>query len=196
MLDLLKAFRPVAVDLLSTILFVAFYAITGSILWATVLGIAAGIAQIGWLKWRGRGVAAMQWMSLGLVIVLGSITLFLNDPRFIMIKPSIATFAIGLVMLKPNWMGRYMPPIVTENLPASVPIAWGYVWAAAMFAIAGANLFVALTMSPAAWAWFNGTVPLVLQLSLFVIQYLSIRLMVHRALKAKAENPPGALLAD
>lgn len=187
MLNFLQAFKPLAVDFLSTIFFVALYAITGDIYLATALGIAAGIVQIAFMKWRGKSVGTMQWASLVLVIVLGSATLLLHDPRFVMLKPSIAMFAIGCVMLKSNWMGRYLPPIVTDNLGSSVTIIWGYVWAGLMFVLAGANLAVALTMGPKAWAWFAGVVPISAQLGLFVIQYLAIRLAVGRAIRARAE---------
>lgn len=187
MLNLVRAFKPLAADFLSTLLFVAFYAITGNIYLATVLGIVAGILQIAYLKWHGRGIAAMQWMSLALVIVLGTATLLMRDPRFVMIKPSIGMFAIGAIMLKPNWMGRYLPPIVTDNLPASLTAWWGYVWSAAMFGLAGANLVVAFLVGPRQWAWFVAVVPTTVQLSLFLVQYLSIRRAVARHLKLQAE---------
>src|SRR5690348_11357398 len=101
-----QAFRPLLVDFLSTIVFVALYAITGSIRTAIVLGIAVGIGQIALILWRGKRPDLMQWASLALVIVLGSASLITHDPRFVMIKPSIGGFAIGIVMLKPNWQGR------------------------------------------------------------------------------------------
>ena len=190
MLDLLKAFKPLAADFLSTILFVALYAITGNIYLATVLGIVAGIIQITYLKWRGRVIANMQWMSLALVIVLGTATLLTRDPRFVMIKPSIGTFAVGCVMLQRNWMARYLPAIVTDTLGSEVTAVWGYVWAAAMFSLAGANLAVAFLLGPRDWAWFVAVVPTTVQLSLFLIQYLSIRRAVRRHLRLQAQAEP------
>lgn len=190
MLDLLKAFKPLAADFLSTILFVALYAITGNIYLATVLGIVAGIIQITYLKWRGRVIANMQWMSLALVIVLGTATLLTRDPRFVMIKPSIGTFAVGCVMLQRNWMARYLPAIVTDTLGSEVTVVWGYVWAAAMFSLAGANLAVAFLLGPRDWAWFVAVVPTTVQLSLFLIQYLSIRRAVRRHLRLQAQAEP------
>lgn len=143
MKNLFQAFRPLLSDLLSTILFVLVYAVTGSIYIATAFGIFIGIAQIAYMKIKSRDVQTMQWMSLVLVIVLGTATLLTRDPRFVMIKPSVGAFAVGMVMLKKNWMGRYLPPIVTTNVSPSFVIAWGYVWAANLFALGAANLFVA-----------------------------------------------------
>jgi intracellular septation protein A len=42
----------------------------------------------------------MQWASLGLVIVLGGATVLTGDPRFVMIKPTIAYLTVGAAMLQ------------------------------------------------------------------------------------------------
>lgn len=181
----LQAFKPLLVDFLSTIFFVALYAITGSIPVAIVIGIAIGIGQIIYLAVRGRKIELMQWISLALVIVLGSATLLTHNPRFVMVKPSIGAFAIGCVMLRRNWMGRYLPPIVSQNVPANVLIGWGYAWAVLLFALSAANLFVAFAMGPAAWAWFVAGVPLAAQLTLFAVQYVFIRTLVRRRVRER-----------
>src|SRR4029077_20401437 len=72
MMDLLKAFRPIGIDFLSTIVFVALYAITGSIRAGIALGIAVGVIQIGYIFYRGKRPDLMQWASLALVVILGS----------------------------------------------------------------------------------------------------------------------------
>ena len=48
----LKSFQPIAVDFLSTIIFIAIYEITDNIMIATSVGIASGIVQIGWARIR------------------------------------------------------------------------------------------------------------------------------------------------
>ena len=181
----LQAFRPLAEDFLSTIFFVVLFAITGSITLAIIIGIAIGILQIGYLIFRGRKIDLMQWVSLALVIVLGGATLLTHNPRFVMIKPTIGMFAVGCVMLRPNWMGRYLPPIVTQNVSPNVLIFWGYAWSALLFALAAANLFVAFALGTAAWAWFISGVPLASQLTLFAVQYAVIRLLVRRNVRAR-----------
>ena len=180
------AIRPLIADFLSTIFFVAFYAITGSIRDSIILGIGVGIAQILYMLVRRRPIAAMQWMSLALVLVLGGASLLTADPRFIMVKPSIGYFAVACIMLKRGWMARYLPKRATDNLPASVPIFWGYVWSLLMFSLAAGNLAVAFLAGPDAWAWFNGVVPLASQFLLFGIQYTILRARVVRAIRAAA----------
>src|ERR1700744_6459578 len=133
MMNLLRAFKPIAGDFLSTIIFIAIYEVTGSIILGTSLGIAAGIVQFVWLKSRKQKIALMQWASLILVIVLGSATLLTKDPRFVMLKPSVAGFAIACVMLQRGWQMRYLPPIVTENAADGFLVMWGYLWSALYF---------------------------------------------------------------
>lgn len=180
------AIRPLVSDFLSTIAFVAFYAITGSVHDAILLGIGVGIAQILYLLIRRQAIAAMQWMSLALVLVLGGASLLTADPRFIMVKPSIGYFAVACIMLKRGWMTRYLPKRAIDNLPESAPVFWGYVWSALMFSLGAGNLAVALVAGPDAWAWFNGVVPLASQLLLFGIQYTILRARVLRAVRAAA----------
>jgi intracellular septation protein A len=186
MLNLLRAFRPIASDFLSTIVFIVAYEATGSIYAGVGAGIVVAFGQIAWLKWRGRRIDMMQWASLALVVVLGSATLLTRDPRFIMVKPSIGALAIAAVMLRPNWMARYMPPVVLEKVSPRLPLVWGYIWAAAIFSLGVANLAVAFGCSPRVWAWFTTFVPLGVQLSLFLLQYLMIRHAVVTAIRTQA----------
>ena len=95
----------------------------------------------------------MQWLSLFLVLGAGTATLLTADPRFVMIKPSVIYTIVGVVMLKPGWMNRYLPPIAIEVVP-DIAVIFGYVWAGLMFFSAALNLIVALNFSVATWAAF------------------------------------------
>jgi intracellular septation protein len=185
-LNLLRAFRPIASDFLSTIVFIIAYEATGNIAAGVGVAIAAACLQIIWFKWRGRKIEAMQWASLALVLVLGSATLLTRNPHFIMVKPTIAAFAIAAVMLKPGWMARYMPPIVLDNIPPRLPLVWGYIWSGVIFALGVANLVVAFLWGAKTWAWYTAFVPVTVQLSLFLLQYLMIRFAVIRAIRSRA----------
>src|SRR3974390_2631392 len=107
-----QALRQLGEDFLSAILFFAVYAATGSLAAGAGVAIAVGLGQMLLLVLRRRGVHPMQWMSLGLVVVLGLATLLFATPRLLMLKPSVAHFAIAAVMLRRGWMVRYLPPIV------------------------------------------------------------------------------------
>ncbi|HEY1631429.1 MAG TPA: septation protein IspZ [Rhizomicrobium sp.] len=189
MLNFLKVFKPIAADFLSTIVFIAILEITDNVVLSTGVGIASGIGQFLWFRYRGIKMELMQWASLVLVIVLGSATILTKDPRFMMVKPSIAGFAIACVMLKRGWQLRYIPPIVQENTSQGFLIGWGYLWSLLYFALAGANLYFALVLGKQKWEAFTAVVPMAAPLGLFLIQYVSMRWLVVRAVRARMAAP-------
>ncbi len=113
-----QALRQLFEDFLSSILFFALYALTGSLYLGSAVAVAVGIAQVTRRKLARQPVAPMQWMSLALVVVLGGATILFHSPRFIMLKPSIIHLSIAAVMLRRGWMRRYLPPIA-RNILAS-----------------------------------------------------------------------------
>src|ERR1700744_3995818 len=94
-------------DLASTFFFLALYLWTKNIPLSVALGVALGIVQIGWQFARKERIETMEWLSLFLVVSSGAATLITNDPRFVMIKPSLIYVIVAVVMLKPGWMNRY-----------------------------------------------------------------------------------------
>jgi intracellular septation protein A len=185
MMNLLRAFKPIAGDFLSTIIFIAIYEVTGNIILGTSLGIVTGIMQFLWLKSRKHKIELMQWASLILVIVLGGATLLTRDPRFVMLKPSIAGFAVACVMLQRGWQLRYLPSIVRDNAAEEFLVMWGYLWSALYFAMAAANLYVALELGTKDWAAYNATVSWAAPLALFLTQYAIMRIVVGRIVRAR-----------
>jgi intracellular septation protein len=169
-------------DLLSAILFFAIYLLTGNIVAAVAIAIAAGVAQIARIKLAGRRIEPMQWLILGVVVVLGTATMLTQSPRFMMVKPSIGHFAVALIMLRRGWMIRYLPEIAVQNLPESVPIAAGYAWAALLAAIGVVNLGVAAYGDIAIWAWWVSFGAIGAKIVAFGLQYAVFRTIVRRRL--------------
>lgn len=184
---LIHAGKWLLADLLSTLIFVTLYAATHDIYLATGLAIAIGLGQIAYLKFRRAPVDRMQWLSLFLVVTFGGATLLTRDPRFIMLKPTLIYLAVGVVMLRPGWMNRYVPPVASERA-ADLITAFGYIWAALMFATASANLGLALYASPATWAWFVGIFPIGSKVVLVMIQYMVTRMIVRRRIQISKQS--------
>ena len=178
------ALRQLFLDFLSAIVFLVLYALTENLYLATGVAVGVSIAQIVIARLRGEPVDAMQWLVLFLVLVLGTATLIANDSRFIMIKPSLTHTAIGIVMLRPGWMGRYLPPIATDNLSRGFIVGAGYCWAAWMIALAAANLVVAMNFDFKTWAWFVGIGLFGGKLLAVAVQYAVMRTIVGRKLRA------------
>jgi intracellular septation protein len=185
MKNLFNAAKLLLLDFASTLLFLAVYLLTHNVLLAVVLGIALAFAQIGWRSIRRDPIDTMQWMSFFLVVASGTATMFTNDPRFVMIKPSIIYAIVGVVMLKPGWMNRYLPPIAQEIVP-DVAVIFGFVWGGLMFASAALNLIVAVNFSVATWATVMSVYGPLSKLALFAIQYATMRAVAIRRRRASA----------
>jgi intracellular septation protein len=174
-----------ATDFLSTIVFLVVYLATGNIILATSVAVAGAIAQVIHARATGKALGFMTYASLGLVIVLGAATILTNDPRFVLAKPSIAHFAIGLIMLKRGWMLRYMPPLVAETIPEYVTAA-GYAWAALMFALGFGTIAVAMTGDIKLWTIYVSVVLVAAKVLAFAVQYVLFRLVVTSRIRAAA----------
>jgi intracellular septation protein A len=167
-------------DFLSTIVFLVLFVASGNLVVAVGCALAVGVGQFAIVRWRGKAIDLMQGLSLALVIAFGAAALITADSRFMMAKPSVIHVAVGAVMLRPGWMSRYMPPLVRENVPASVLLASGYAWAALMFALGLTNLYVAATFSVAAWAWFISVGAVGAKVIAFLVQVAVFRAFVRR----------------
>ena len=69
------------------------------ILLATVVVIAATVAQIIWVHFRHGKVDKMLWISLVLVVVFGGMTLAFQNEAFIKWKPTALYWLFGGVLL-------------------------------------------------------------------------------------------------
>ncbi|MGY4489306.1 intracellular septation protein [Bradyrhizobium sp. LM3.2] len=135
---------------------------------------------------KGQQLNYMTYASVALVVVLGTVTLLTNDPRFMLAKPSIAHFAIGLIMLKRGWMLRYMPAIVVETVPEYVTAA-GYAWAGLMFVIGAGMIAVASTGDLKLWVFYITVVAGGAKILAFAVQYVFVlRLIVTSRRRAAA----------
>jgi intracellular septation protein len=102
------------------------------IMLATAVGIVATVLQIVYLLVRGRKVDGMLWLSLGVIVVMGGLTIYFHDENFIKWKPTILYFAFALALLvaqlgfRTNLMRKVMEEQV--RLPDSVWARLGYAW--------------------------------------------------------------------
>ena len=181
-----QALRQLLSDLLSAILFLVAYAVSGSLFVAVGIAVTAGLVQLASLGLMGRRIEPMQWMSLGLVVVLGGATMLTQSPRFMMIKPTIVHFAVAALMLRPGWMIRYLPELVVRNVPEPAIVAAGYGWAALLVALGLANLFIALRFDIAIWAWFISVGSVGTKLVAFALQYGVFRAIVRQRVAQSA----------
>ena len=149
------------------------------VLLATVVVIFATLIQVAWLKLRGQKVDLMLWVSLGLVVVLGGLTVWFHSETFIKWKPSALYWTMGLALAIGQLVfGKNLLRMLLGaqlRLPAPVWQRLNWAWVV-FFALMGVlNLWVAYTFSTAAWVNFKLFGVLGLMLAFTVAQgvYLS-----------------------
>jgi len=164
-------------DIFPVVLFFAAFKLWG-IYAATAVAIAATFVQIGWLWLRGRKIENMLWVSLGVIVVFGGATLFLQNETFIKWKPTVlywlfgAALAVAALAFRKNLIRSMMESQVT--LPEPV---WGRLLASwiGFFAVMGAlNLWVAYTFSTDAWVNFKLFGGIGLMIAFVVLQALML----------------------
>jgi intracellular septation protein len=195
MRDFLNAIKLLVLDLASTILFLVLFLLTHNTILAVSLAMALGLAQIATQFVRRRAIETMEWLSLFLVIAAGTATLLTNDPRFVLLKPTVIYAIVGVVMLKPGWMNRYLPAIARAVVP-DVAVVLGFVWSGLMFVSAMVNAFVALTCSVATWALVMPIFGIVSKLAVFLVGFAAMRFIARRRVLAMPELERDALLVS
>jgi intracellular septation protein len=129
------------------------------ILLATIVVIAATVAQIIWVHFRHGKVDKMLWVSLVLVVVFGGLTLAFQNEAFIKWKPTIlywvfsSSMAFSAFILKKN----PIKAMLGEQLTLPEPV-WGKVnlsWIGFFLLMGALNLFVAFNFSTDTWVNFK-----------------------------------------
>jgi intracellular septation protein len=194
MRNLLHAAKLLLLDLASTIVFLAAYVVSNNLSLSVALGMALGMAQISLQFARKKPIEIMEWLSLFLIVASGTAALITRDPRFVMFKPSMIYMIVGVVMLRPGWINRYLPPLANAVVP-DIAIIVGFLWAGLMFASAAVNMFVALNYSVTTWAWFMPVFGIVSKIVLLLIGFGMMRAIGRRRYAAMSESEREKLTA-
>jgi len=149
-------------DLFPIILFFVAFKL-GDIYTATIVAMIATIGQILWVYYRHRKIDAMQWISLVMIVVFGSLTIFLHDKTFIQLKPTAlywlfsGALFISAQFFQKNWIQVLMGKQVTlkEKSAHSVWHQLNMAWAAFFFVMGALNLYIAFEFSEETWVNFK-----------------------------------------
>ena len=129
------------------------------VLLAPVVVIVATLAQILWLKARGKKIDLMLWVSLGLVTALGSATIYFHSESFIKWKPTVlywvmgASLLVGQLVFRKNGIKSLMG--AQMSLPDAVWRKVNFSWVAFFAAMGFVNLWVAFNFSTSTWVNFK-----------------------------------------
>ena len=154
------------IDLGPLIAFFAAYAKAG-IYWATgVLMAATVVALILSRTMLGR-FSPTPVITAALVVVFGGLTFWLEDPRFIMMKPTIINLLFGGALIVGLAMGRPLLKLIMGEALRLTDEGWHKLtvrWIVFFFALAIVNEIVWRNFSEATWVSFKawGILPLTL----------------------------------
>jgi intracellular septation protein len=147
-------------DIFPVVLFFAAYVWTDDIYIATGVAMVATIVQVVYARLRYGKVETMLWISLGLILLLGALTLLLHDKRFIMWKPTVlywvlaAALAVASTIFKKNLVKVFFLKARVE-LPPALWNRLNLVWIAFLLGMGILNLYVAYNFSEAFWVKFK-----------------------------------------
>lgn len=189
----LQVAKPIVVDLMAAIAFAAVFFVARKLLhWedlesvyaAAGAGIAIAIAQFFHKKLAGQPIGPLQWLSAGVVIILGTMTIALHNGYFIKLKPTAIDLAAGLFMLTRDWMTPYMPEEERKYIPRRT-IMWAEkAWGVLMIAFAAINVPVAFLFDSTVWVVYATFVPTTIVIVLFFVQYSTFKSLARRNAQA------------
>jgi intracellular septation protein A len=189
----LQTARLLLSDLASSLLFLLLFALTHNAILSVCLGMLLGLVQIAAQLVRRRPIDTMEWLSLFLVFASGTATILTNDPRFVLFKPSAIYAIVGIVMLRPGWMNRYLPSIA-RAVASDVAAYVGFAWAGLMFISAALNAWLAVRGDMATWALVMTIFGIASKMVLAIAGFAAIRLTARRRILAMPADQRDALL--
>lgn len=126
---------------------------------ATAVIIVATMLQVGYMYLKHKRVEKIHIITLILILVLGGLTLILQDEDFIKWKPTIVNWGFALVFIGSHYIGE--KPIIQRmlsqaiSLPKSIWFNLSWLWVG-FFVISGiANLYVAFNYDTDTWVNFK-----------------------------------------
>lgn len=145
-------------DFLPIVLFFIAYKMA-DIYVATGVLIVVTLAQTGWIWIRQRRIEKLPLFTAGLVLVLGSATLLLQDPLFVKWKPTVVNWLFAVAFVGSYFIGQktLLERMMGEQLelPAPIWVKLTLAWAIFFFAMGVVNLYVAFTFDENTWVNFK-----------------------------------------
>lgn len=164
------------------------------VLIATLVVVLATLAQVAWIKLRGKRVDTLLWVTLAIVVVMGGATIWFRNENFIKWKPTILYWVMGLAFwLSPLLLGKNLLRAMLGSqfdVPASVWHRLNFAWIAFFSLMGLLNLWVAYTFSMDVWVSYKlfGGIGLMFVFTFAQALYLSRFVKDDDAPSSKAEN--------
>ena len=145
-------------DLFPVVLFFIVYKLV-DIYAATMVAIAASAVQVLFTYFVHKKIENMQIITLVILVVMGTLTIWLQDERFIKWKPTLVNWAMALGILGFRIIAQKnaLQQLLGANLDLP-PLVWkkmDYAWAIFLSSVGALNLWVAYAFSTDIWVNFK-----------------------------------------
>ena len=129
------------------------------VLLATLIVMVSTFLQVAWMHLNRRKIDPMLWISLVIIIVFGSATIWFHNETFIKWKPSVILWVMGLIFLisQTRFKRNLLRSTLGDELELT-DIAWkrlNFAWIIYFGLMGALNLWVAYSFSTDAWANFH-----------------------------------------
>lgn len=126
---------------------------------ATAVVIVATIIQVGITWFKYKKVETMQWVTLGLILVMGGATIYLQNEQFIKWKLTIIEWLFGLAFVGSQFFGK---KLLVERmmgasleLPAAIWKKLNLMWATFFISVGFINIYVMQNFNTDDWVTFK-----------------------------------------
>lgn len=170
-------------DFFPVLLFFIAYTLSKDFMVATIVLMAASAVQVaGFWLWK-RSVEKLHLATFAVVMVMGALTLLLDDPIFVVWKPSIVNWTFAVVLLVSLLIGKNLirkgaaafltqTPHLRLDMPEN---KWGPIcitWVLYFIALGVINLYVYFQFGEDFWVTFKLVGFTIINLVFFVAQFL------------------------
>lgn len=131
---------------------------TAPVFLATVTAIISTILQIVLMRIRGMKIEPMLWLSLAVIVLFGSLTLWLKNEMFIKWKPTILYWIFAGILGWGTFKGRNFMRVVMKGSFEMSESAWKRLqnmWTEFFLTVGALNLAIAYTCSTETWVNFK-----------------------------------------
>ncbi len=170
-------------DFFPVLLFVVAYFTSKDMILATKVLLVGSLIQIAvfWL-WK-RTVEKMHLITFVVVLIMGTLTIVLDDPIYIIWKPTVINWSLACVLLVAQVLGKNLVRKAVEgfltqtpHLKLSMPESkWGplnLIWVFYLFMLGVINLYVAFNYTEETWVTFKLVGFTAINLSFFIAQFM------------------------
>ena len=145
-------------EMLPLVAFFAVYYFTKNLFLASGVCIIASWIQLLSCKMKYKLISKNTWISTILITIFGGLTIFLHNKTFVMLKPTVLMWILGISLIVGQIAGKNGIKLMLNkeiDIPDSVWNKLNFAWGLFFIFMGAVNLFVAFNFSEYVWVQFK-----------------------------------------